>query len=168
MNLLIIMILMISLMTCFVNHPLTLGFILLVQTLMIALLTGIMSLNFWSSYIIFIIMIGGLLILFIYMTSVASNEKFKFSFKLLSMMMFMFTFVMLMCLYLDKFLITFNMKMIETFSIQENMNLSLFLNKFIHFPYNMIYTIMVVYLLITLIAVVKMTTKTKKALRKNF
>nr|APX40002.1 NADH dehydrogenase subunit 6 [Cryptocephalus obliteratifer] len=168
MTLLVLMIILSAILCCFMNHPLTLGFILLLQTMMVALLTGMMSMNFWSSYIIFLIMIGGMLILFIYMTSIASNEKFKFSSKLF---MFMTLFTILMTsttLFLDKFLMSQKFKLIETFSTQENINIQLFLNKFINFPFNMIYMMMVIYLLITLIAIVKMSSKTKSPLRKNF
>nr|APX40678.1 NADH dehydrogenase subunit 6 [Cryptocephalus aureolus] len=164
----VLMTLILATLCCFMNHPLTLGFVLLSQTMMIALMTGLMSLNFWSSYIIFLVMIGGMLILFIYMTSIASNEKFKFSLNTLlyttiAVLMGFFT-----SLFIDKFLISQKFKMIETFSIQENIDPQFFLNKFINFPHNMMYLMMVIYLLITLIAVVKITSKTKGTLRKNF
>nr|APX40236.1 NADH dehydrogenase subunit 6 [Cryptocephalus tibialis] len=164
---LLLMIMMMSILSCFMNHPLTLGFILLIQTILVAILTGLMSLNFWSSYIIFLVMIGGLLILFVYMTSVASNEKFKFSFKLFLLTIFM-TLMALMMLSLDNFFFSQKFKMIEIFSMQEKINPQFFINKFINFPHNMIYLIIVIYLLITLIAVVKITMKTKGTLRKNF
>nr|APX40184.1 NADH dehydrogenase subunit 6 [Cryptocephalus quadripunctatus] len=165
---LILTILMTTTLCCFMNHPLTLGFILLLQTIMIALLTGLLSLNFWSSYIIFLIMIGGLLILFIYMTSVASNEKFKFSTKLFLLMTFFMLNTTVIFFFLDKFLMSQKLNMIETFPMYENIKPQFFLNKFINFPHNLIYLMMVIYLLITLIAIVKITSKTKGTLRKNF
>nr|APX40145.1 NADH dehydrogenase subunit 6 [Cryptocephalus lusitanicus] len=165
---LVLMILMTTTLCCFMNHPLTLGFILLLQTMMIALLTGLLSLNFWSSYIIFLIMIGGMLILFIYMTSVASNEKFKFSSKLFLLMSFFMLNMMMIFFFLDKFLMSQKLNVIETFSMHENINTQFFLNKFINFPHNLIYLMTVIYLLITLIAIVKITNKTKGTLRKNF
>nr|APX40587.1 NADH dehydrogenase subunit 6 [Cryptocephalus rufipes] len=168
MTLLTLLILTTSILACLVNHPLTLGFVLLLQTIVIALLTGFMSLNFWPSYIIFIIMIGGLLILFIYMTSVASNEKFKFSLKLLLSIILTSLLSMVLVLFLDKFFMAQKIKTTEIFSIMEKINPQLFLNKFINFPHNLIYLMMVIYLLITLIAVVKITSKSKGTLRKNF
>nr|AVJ52596.1 NADH dehydrogenase subunit 6 [Sphyrocoris obliquus] len=59
------------------SHPLSMGFILILQTLIIAISAGMMLSNFFFSYIIMIIMLSGALVLFIYMASVASNEKFK-------------------------------------------------------------------------------------------
>nr|APX40717.1 NADH dehydrogenase subunit 6 [Cryptocephalus bipunctatus] len=168
MTLLMSIIIITAILCCFMNHPLTLGSILLIQTIMISLLTGIMSLNFWSSYIIFLVMIGGMLILFIYMTSIASNEKFKFSFNLLLLMMSIISAAIGLSLFLDKFLMTQKFKSIETFPTQENINFELFINKFINFPHNMIYMMMVIYLLITMVAIVKISSKSKSTLRKNF
>nr|AVJ52592.1 NADH dehydrogenase subunit 6 [Psacasta neglecta] len=70
---------MISLAILFLwlKHPLSMGFILILQTMIIAVMAGMMLSNFFFSYIIMIIMLSGALVLFIYMASVASNEKFK-------------------------------------------------------------------------------------------
>nr|APX40171.1 NADH dehydrogenase subunit 6 [Cryptocephalus moraei] len=167
MTLFMLMTIVVSINCCFMNHPLTLGFSLLLQTIIVALFTGYMSLNFWSSYIIFLIMIGGLLILFTYMTSIASNEKFKFSFKLLLLNLVLFL-IMLIPTFMDKLLIFPKIKFLETFYFNSNMKIEFFLNKFINFPHNMIYLLIVIYLLITMIAVVKITLKTKSTLRKKF
>nr|APX39565.1 NADH dehydrogenase subunit 6 [Cryptocephalus pusillus] len=168
MTLLTLLTLFASMLSCCMSHPLTLGLTLFIQTTTIALLTGFMALNFWPSYIIFIIMIGGLLILFIYMTSIASNEKFKFSTKLLSIISTLSLASASLFLMWDKFLMSSKISMIETFSFQENINPQFFLNKFINYPYNLIYLMMVIYLLITLIAIVKITSKSKSTLRKKF
>nr|YP_009654794.1 NADH dehydrogenase subunit 6 [Eurygaster testudinaria]QCI09349.1 NADH dehydrogenase subunit 6 [Eurygaster testudinaria] len=70
---------MISLAVLFLwlKHPLSMGFILILQTMTISVISGLMLNNFFFSYIIMIIMLSGALVLFIYMASVASNEKFK-------------------------------------------------------------------------------------------
>nr|YP_009002523.1 NADH dehydrogenase subunit 6 [Cherax robustus]CDL72600.1 NADH dehydrogenase subunit 6 [Cherax robustus] len=59
------------------NHPLSMGLTLLVQTVLICILTGLFNSSFWFSYILFLIFLGGMLILFIYVASLASNEPFK-------------------------------------------------------------------------------------------
>nr|YP_009918116.1 NADH dehydrogenase subunit 6 [Torleya grandiforceps]QLP89018.1 NADH dehydrogenase subunit 6 [Torleya grandiforceps] len=61
------------------NHPLAMGLVLLIQTVLISLLTGILNSSFWMSYILFLVFLGGMLVLFIYMTSLASNEMFSIS-----------------------------------------------------------------------------------------
>nr|YP_010175364.1 NADH dehydrogenase subunit 6 [Cincticostella fusca]QSL98504.1 NADH dehydrogenase subunit 6 [Cincticostella fusca] len=78
-SLLILMILNVSGLFIFMTHPLAMGLILLVQTCLVALLTGSLSPTFWFSYILFLVFLGGMLVLFIYMTSLASNEMFSLS-----------------------------------------------------------------------------------------
>nr|YP_009757483.1 NADH dehydrogenase subunit 6 [Bruchidius uberatus]QIM59430.1 NADH dehydrogenase subunit 6 [Bruchidius uberatus] len=145
------------LMFMFLKHPLSMGLILLIQTIMTALMTGLMNLNFWFSYILFLIMIGGLLILFIYMTSIASNEKFKFSSSLF-MLFFFNLMISLFLLLMDQW---FPSLIFNSFDIlKQNIyiyNYSFLLNKYFNYPNNMIVYMMIIYLLITLIMTVKIT-----------
>nr|QEI26528.1 NADH dehydrogenase subunit 6 [Eurydema ventralis] len=67
----------ISLILLTLNHPLSMGLILIMQTLITSIIIGYMMESFLFSYIIIIIMLSGALVLFIYMASVASNEKFN-------------------------------------------------------------------------------------------
>nr|DAA06218.1 TPA_exp: truncated NADH dehydrogenase subunit 6 [Drosophila persimilis] len=60
-------------------HPLAMGLTLLIQTIFICLISGLMTKSFWYSYILFLIFLGGMLVLFIYVTSLASNEMFNLS-----------------------------------------------------------------------------------------
>nr|AML25650.1 NADH dehydrogenase subunit 6 [Staphylinidae sp. BMNH 1274706] len=160
----IIMILtLFSTMIILSKHPLSMGLILLIQTILIALLTGNLYLNFWFSYILFLIMIGGMMILFIYMTNIASNEKFQFSHKMFSYTLIM-TFLFLILIYFYYELIN---QYLFTKNFTSNMNFYLNLNKFINFPLNFILIMMISYLLITLIAVVKITDINLGPLRKN-
>nr|UGS80487.1 NADH dehydrogenase subunit 6 [Nepiomorpha sp. NespEL] len=61
------------------NNPLSLGLTLIFQTIMVGLMLGNLSKSFWFFYILIMIFIGGMLILFIYVTSIFPNEKFSFS-----------------------------------------------------------------------------------------
>nr|UFR82874.1 NADH dehydrogenase subunit 6 [Jumnos ruckeri] len=144
-----------SLTIMFIKHPLSMGLTLLSQTITIALTLGMFNLNFWYSYIMFLIMIGGMLVLFIYMTSVASNEKFKFSIKMLTMIMIIFLISSSFFLIIDHFMININNSYEETLTYTSDYKLSL--NKFLNMPLMFILLLMIVYLLITLIAVVKIT-----------
>nr|QXT44385.1 NADH dehydrogenase subunit 6 [Apicotermes arquieri]QXT44502.1 NADH dehydrogenase subunit 6 [Apicotermes arquieri] len=74
---------MTSLMFTQMKHPLAMGMMLLLQTTMVCLISGTMYSSFWFSYILFMIMIGGMLVLFMYMTSLASNEMFSPSNKMM-------------------------------------------------------------------------------------
>nr|AMP43700.1 NADH dehydrogenase subunit 6 [Chrysops silvifacies] len=143
------------------NHPLAMGLLLLIQTLMICLLTGLFTKTFWFSYILFLIFIGGMLVLFIYVTSLASNEMFSMSMKMTFMMIYFIVLIMMFSLFIDK-------SMISSFFMNNEMNNitqltsyimenSISLNKLYNFPTNIITLILINYLLLTLIAVVKIT-----------
>ena len=59
-----------------IKHPLSMGAVLLFQTLIIAVFSGLILPSFWYSYILVLVFLGGILILFIYVASMAANEKF--------------------------------------------------------------------------------------------
>nr|YP_002265572.1 NADH dehydrogenase subunit 6 [Priasilpha obscura]ACF35118.1 NADH dehydrogenase subunit 6 [Priasilpha obscura] len=167
MNMILSLTLIMSLMFLFLNHPLSFGLILLIQTILISMITGNMSLNYWYSYMLMLIMVGGMLILFMYMTSIASNEKFKFSFKLMIFML-LSAIIMSMLLMIDHYFLNF-------FSLNENMikqdNFSYFyisMNKYLNFPSIIIFLTIIIYLFITLIAVVKITNINYGPLRQKF
>nr|YP_010411492.1 NADH dehydrogenase subunit 6 [Callirhopalus sedakowii]URN73823.1 NADH dehydrogenase subunit 6 [Callirhopalus sedakowii] len=144
-----------SLIFCFLNHPLSFGFIILSQTILISLISGILNLDYWFSYIIFLIMIGGMLVLFIYMTSIASNEKFKFKKKLLMTMIFPFMYLGF-SMFTDNFFMLMNLLDYDSLN-QTIMNINMSMNKYMNMPSMLIMITMMIYLLITLIAIVKIT-----------
>lgn len=61
------------------SHPIRMGIMLILHTLVVGVATGIMADNFIFSYILFLVILGGVLVLFIYITSLVSNEVFYFS-----------------------------------------------------------------------------------------
>jgi NADH-ubiquinone oxidoreductase chain 6 len=63
----------------FLSHPVSIGLFLIVHTLVVGLFTGLFIGNFWFSYILFLVILGGVLVLFIYITSLSSNQKFQLS-----------------------------------------------------------------------------------------
>nr|YP_009935567.1 NADH dehydrogenase subunit 6 [Omosita colon]QNS37172.1 NADH dehydrogenase subunit 6 [Omosita colon]QVG61296.1 NADH dehydrogenase subunit 6 [Omosita colon] len=167
MNFLILMSWSMSFIFLFLNHPLSFGFILLMQTIAISLISGFMNYNYWFSYILFLVMIGGMLILFIYMTSIASNEKFKFSFKLFISLISMIL-IMIIIMMIDQYF--FNNLNInnDMYNFNMNINNTFSLNKFMNYPnYSMLFMIFI-YLYITLIAVTKISNINKGPLRQKF
>nr|QNG56181.1 NADH dehydrogenase subunit 6 [Cucujus sp. MJ-2020] len=164
MNIIISLFITLTFMFLFMNHPLSFGLILLSQTILISLISGMISSNFWYSYILFLIMVGGMLVLFIYMTSIASNEKFKFSSKL---------FILTSMTPLTYFLLLTDTFMINSVNYNEPSNSSLLnfsfsMNKYMNWPMNMLYSMIIIYLFITLIAVVKITNINYGPLRQKF
>nr|UDF83753.1 NADH dehydrogenase subunit 6 [Trichopsidea sp.] len=143
-----------------INHPMAMGLMLLIQTLLVCIITGSMSKTFWFSYMLFLIFLGGMLILFIYVTSLASNEMFSLSMKLTTIS-FIILMIMMCMMMVDK---TTIMPFINNTEINQLTNLnsyinenSLNLNKLYNFPTNLMTILLMNYLLLTLIAIVKIT-----------
>nr|YP_010968364.1 NADH dehydrogenase subunit 6 [Isomyia nebulosa]WNO18612.1 NADH dehydrogenase subunit 6 [Isomyia nebulosa] len=153
------------------KHPLAMGLTLLIQTTLVCLMTSLMTKSSWFSYILFLVFLGGMLVLFIYVTSLASNEMFSFSIKLLMISSLMFLSMMMIFIFIDKNLLM-QYKNLELKSIY-NLNTyimenSLSLNKLYNYPTNILTILLMNYLLITLIAVVKITKLFKGPLRPMF
>nr|UBS94014.1 NADH dehydrogenase subunit 6 [Oliarus cf. filicicola HI01081] len=107
-----------SMLAMIVKHPISMGSILMIQSSMTLILSMTLTKNSWYSMILFITFSGGIMVMFSYMSSIASNEKFKFSIKM-SMLIFMLFLINMFMLY-DKTLL-FNTNWMETsIFIQEN------------------------------------------------
>lgn len=61
----------------FLSHPLSIGVSLLIITVIISLIVGVFHSSLWVSYATVLILLGGLLVIFIYVALLASNEIFK-------------------------------------------------------------------------------------------
>nr|UPU95844.1 NADH dehydrogenase subunit 6 [Parachronistis sp.] len=151
-----------SLMMYFFNHPLSMGLMILMQTLLICILSGMLISTYWFSYILFLTFLGGLLVLFIYVSSIASNELFNFPLK----MKFLFIFMLILSfffsiLYMNLNWLNFNNKI----DMEKFFNFYLFFNNENKINLTKLYNnqtfflmlILIIYLFITLIAVVKIT-----------
>nr|YP_010946476.1 NADH dehydrogenase subunit 6 [Chorisoserrata biceps]WGO57194.1 NADH dehydrogenase subunit 6 [Chorisoserrata biceps] len=142
------------------NHPLIMGLILLMQTITLCMLSGMISQTFWFSYILFLIFLGGMLVLFIYVTSIASNEIASMSNKMIIMVLVIPTTVYLLM-------------EINPMKNQENSGMMItdpMINTFIkmyNMPNKLMIIMMAIYLFLTLIAVVKITEIFQGPLRKN-
>nr|YP_009169968.1 NADH dehydrogenase subunit 6 [Polypedilum vanderplanki]ALD88421.1 NADH dehydrogenase subunit 6 [Polypedilum vanderplanki] len=156
--------LLFSLMFFFSKHPLSMGMMLMMQTILIVLFSGMLNKTFWFSYSLFLIFLGGMLILFMYMTSIASNEQFKFKINFFIITL-LNIFIILMIFYfyfLSQKLMFFNkIHSMENLNIIFMKNLilenNLMLNKMYNFPMNLITILLINYLFLTLIVTVKIT-----------
>nr|YP_010309779.1 NADH dehydrogenase subunit 6 [Leptopalpus rostratus]UMR54896.1 NADH dehydrogenase subunit 6 [Leptopalpus rostratus] len=151
-----------SMIFLMLTHPLSLGMILLVQTTIISLMSGTFSYNFWFSYILFLVMIGGMLILFIYMTSIASNEKFSFIMKPMWLTMFM-----LMILIPASTLFSADLIISNSMTNNNITETTISMIKYTYIPMNMILMFMIMYLFMTMIAIVKIIEKNSGPLRQK-
>nr|YP_010835748.1 NADH dehydrogenase subunit 6 [Themus foveicollis]WFS86431.1 NADH dehydrogenase subunit 6 [Themus foveicollis] len=160
-----LMMIFLAITPLFLKHPITMGLNLLIQTIVIALITGFMALNFWMSYLIFLVMIGGMLILFMYMTSIASNEKFVFSKILLIILVaysMMFLSIMIFNVYEP-----FSIKNIDSNEFIKNSLYEFSPNKYFMNNSKFILAILIIYLFITLIAIVSISSNSFGPLRQN-
>nr|YP_010953078.1 NADH dehydrogenase subunit 6 [Trichochrysea japana]WMQ75987.1 NADH dehydrogenase subunit 6 [Trichochrysea japana] len=160
-----IMMLPFSTLIFMLNHPLSMGFNILIITIMISMITGMMNSTYWFSYILFLVMIGGMLILFMYMTSIASNEKFKFSYKIIITsisMIFMSTFFIW-----NNEKINFNYKTQEISQLFMKTNNMIMNLKYFSNPMTTLLICSLIYLLITMIMIVKITKKEKGPIRQK-
>nr|AFQ62164.1 NADH dehydrogenase subunit 6 [Endomychus coccineus] len=148
------LILMISILFIIFSHPITMGMMLLIQTILISLNISMLNFNSWYSYILILIMIGGMLILFIYMTSIASNEKFNFSYLNLFTIFIIF--------------IPINFMNKSIFNFNSNYNFNLSMSKFYNMPSSLIMLMIIFYLLLTMIAIVKICKLNKGTLQQKF
>nr|UQJ75271.1 NADH dehydrogenase subunit 6 [Pterotermes occidentis]URX54393.1 NADH dehydrogenase subunit 6 [Pterotermes occidentis] len=142
-------------------HPLAMGMMLLMQTTMMCLISGLMHQSFWFQYILFMVFIGGMLVLFIYVASLASNEMFSLSTK----MTMTATTIILMSTMIKDWTTT-NSK--ETMNITTmNNEIITMTSKLYNQPSGTLTIIMALYLLMTLIVVVKITNISKGPLRQT-
>nr|UFZ13148.1 NADH dehydrogenase subunit 6 [Ctenochauliodes punctulatus] len=166
MEIIIIFSLLMSLNFILTNHPLSMGLILLIQTILICLISGLMMQSFWFSYILFLIMLGGMLVLFIYMTSLASNELFSLSTKMIIINLMTMTILMIMLfMYNTHYINNMNLDSSLIYYIMNQEN-SIELNKLYNFPTMNLTLILINYLFLTLIIVVNITNINYGPLRK--
>nr|AII41667.1 NADH dehydrogenase subunit 6 [Allopsontus sp. 2 JZ-2014] len=159
------MIFLTNLIMISLKHPVAMGLMLMIQTIMISLLLGKMYLSFWFSYILVLIFLGGLLVLFLYVASLASNELFSIKIKINLIV----TFLLLTTIFMFMNNLPTPVKMSEgacplTYS-PDSMLLNT-LSKFYTLTVSPLTIALISYLLLTLIAVVKITKKDLGPLRK--
>lgn len=142
-----------------INHPLAIGLILLCQTLIISLITGLLSTTFWFSYILFLVFLGGILVLFIYVTSLASNEIFSISSQTLILRVVFFSGLFVISLFNDPsmWLSPNTSDQILCASSLLDPSLSNLLIKLYNNPTHLLTLLLVIYLFLTLVAVVTIT-----------
>nr|YP_009500737.1 NADH dehydrogenase subunit 6 [Lanthanaphalara mira]AWU48958.1 NADH dehydrogenase subunit 6 [Lanthanaphalara mira] len=59
-----------------VTHPLFLGLLIILQTIMVSIITRLMSSSSWLPLTMFLVVVGGLMVIFMYSTSITSNNIF--------------------------------------------------------------------------------------------
>nr|YP_010381706.1 NADH dehydrogenase subunit 6 [Augilina triaina]UDL72081.1 NADH dehydrogenase subunit 6 [Augilina triaina] len=155
------------------KHPVTLGFLLLIQTTLISMNMFKFLESTWYSYILFITIIGGMMVMFMFMASISSNEKFEMmKFKTsISLMIFMLILMMMMNLNFKEILNFENehmLKMEEKKLIFQEFQETYSTFKFFNFNKNLITIIMMLILLITMISVNNIASSFEGPLKKTY
>nr|AHA52497.1 NADH dehydrogenase subunit 6 [Cardiochiles fuscipennis] len=79
-------------------HPFNLCLFLIIYVILVCIKMNYLIANFWYSYILFLIMIGGVMVLFMYFTSISSNEEFFFNYKYILYWLLKMFFFFIVCL----------------------------------------------------------------------
>nr|YP_011010196.1 NADH dehydrogenase subunit 6 [Halobates micans]WPW46720.1 NADH dehydrogenase subunit 6 [Halobates micans] len=142
------------------KHPLSMGFNLILITFLSSIMMSIWMKYTWYSYILVLVMLGGMLVLFMYMASIASNEIMKFSFKTLIMMII--SMIISMAL-LKEEVMSYGSTIIQTMDGQQNMSMM----KLFNTQSSIITIMMALYLLMTMIYVIFITNTFEGPMRKK-
>nr|AAS18915.1 NADH dehydrogenase subunit 6 [Achelia bituberculata] len=145
-----------------IKSPLMLVILILMQTIMLSLMIFYTHMSFWMSYILILIFLGGMLVIFIYIASLSSNEKFNVSWNNYIYMIFflMGTMIFMYCM-------NENNLISQIFNF--NKNLLFYQSDYVTNMYSfsmMLSTLfLALYLMITLFIIVKMSNMNKGPLR---
>nr|YP_009253048.1 NADH dehydrogenase subunit 6 [Vollenhovia emeryi]ANA91981.1 NADH dehydrogenase subunit 6 [Vollenhovia emeryi] len=173
MNLFImIMFLTLLLLVSNYTHPITMMLILLMYTLAIIMLMSMWSNNYLFSILMFLMMISGLFVIFLYFSSLIMNEQYSYNFSFFlssSMLMNMILFIYLisMNLPINLNLLNPSQKFMDSTPLM-NINSPSFINimKIYMYPLNNITILTMFYLLLALFSIIKICSLKNLALRK--
>nr|YP_009501889.1 NADH dehydrogenase subunit 6 [Arytainilla spartiophila]AWU48854.1 NADH dehydrogenase subunit 6 [Arytainilla spartiophila] len=145
-------------LVCF--HPVSFSIILLLQTISISYLMRSLTQSSWIPFTVFLVMVGGLMILFLYITSICSNKKPNFIYPSISQT----SYILITLLFLN------NLKNFNSFCENLN-NKDLFNMEFIKLflPTNIFSSnFLFLYLLFMLIIMIEILSASKGPMRKKY
>nr|YP_009562013.1 NADH dehydrogenase subunit 6 [Traulia nigritibialis]QAU54104.1 NADH dehydrogenase subunit 6 [Traulia nigritibialis] len=151
------------------NHPMSMMILIILQTLLVGFMMGTMMESFWLSYILFLTFLGGMLVLFIYITSIASNEMFQIKSIMMIFTLMLWVIITLTLIYMNKMMFIDLIKNTETMNINNSINyqeMTMSLEKLYNKPTFIITMMMMIYLFLALLAVVKITNINQGPIRK--
>nr|YP_010735843.1 NADH dehydrogenase subunit 6 [Phytomastax pentaspinula]WEL32813.1 NADH dehydrogenase subunit 6 [Phytomastax pentaspinula] len=157
-----------NMMFIMTSHPMTMVITILMQTLMICTISGMIMESFWLSYLLFLIMLGGMMVLFMYITSIASNEMLKFNMNIITIMLVSIT--IMISINIDKYMVFYDSNNSEMCSFNQMINIketSELMKKLYNQPTYIMSMMMMVYLLFTMIVVIKIINIKQGPVRKT-
>nr|YP_009139051.1 NADH dehydrogenase subunit 6 [Cacopsylla coccinea]AKE49766.1 NADH dehydrogenase subunit 6 [Cacopsylla coccinea] len=142
------------------THPISFGVILLLQTTLLSICTRMLLNSSWIPLTMFLVMIGGLMILFLYITSICSNKKPTF----IQPSFYQMTLMFLVWIFLKNFEIPVFMN--EFLNVKDFCNME-FIK--LYLPLNIFSSnFMFLYLLVMLIIMIEILSLNKGPMRKKY
>lgn len=132
-----------------VSHPVRMGIVVCISSIPVIILIGHFFINFWFRYLSFLVLLGAILVLFMYVRSLVSNEIFS----LISMKSWIINFFIIYFIFYAFSLNLFELHLV--FDIGELFNEN----------YYEIIGFLICYLLLTLLVIVKLVQLFKGPLR---
>lgn len=151
------------------RHPISIILFIILQTFLVGLITGTIMESYWLSYILFLTFLGGILVLFIYITRIASNEMFQPKSITIIITLTIWILIISTLIILDIMIFIDFFKNTETINIDNSINyqeITISLQKLYNRPTFIITIIIIIYLFLALLAVVKITNINQGPIRK--
>nr|YP_010034072.1 NADH dehydrogenase subunit 6 [Colobopsis nipponica]QOW83446.1 NADH dehydrogenase subunit 6 [Colobopsis nipponica] len=152
------------------NHPIIMMIILLIYSSLICINMCLWKSNYLYSIFLFLMMISGLLIIFLYFSSLISNEQLKFNYKfiyymiLMNFLLFILTYKKIKSLS-NMFIYKYSFNEITPILNINNMKFNNIMNLF-EYPLNNITIMTMFYLLFSLFSIIKICSTQYLSLRK--
>lgn len=143
------------------SHPLTLGFVLIILSVIFSILIFLRARSTWISFVLMIVFLRGSIVIFIYITSISSNEIIDFKFKYTPII------AALLLIYALNywFLPSPAIKSLNPLNNAINRNSIEIIYKTYNISLNFFTLFMIIYLLLIIIVAVKITIISKTPLR---
>nr|YP_009648519.1 NADH dehydrogenase subunit 6 [Camponotus concavus]QCE31805.1 NADH dehydrogenase subunit 6 [Camponotus concavus] len=151
------------------NHPIMIMVTLLIYSSMICLNMSLWKSNYILSIFLFLMMISGLLIIFLYFSSLISNEQFKLKINYyiipLTLINMIFSYYLMNLGPLNLFIHKYKFHESYTIPYINKMNFNNILNLY-EYPLNNLTILSMLYLLLSLFAIIKVCSLKYMSLRK--
>nr|QTF76087.1 NADH dehydrogenase subunit 6 [Franklinothrips vespiformis] len=143
------------------TNSMLLGIFVIIQALIYSTFVSFNMNSSWYGYILFLIMLGGILIIFMFVISISSNQILYVSFnKLFISMMF------IILLLIPTILMNFSKEMTEISSLLLSENENTFLiSKIFTYSYMKMTLLVILYLFLSMISIVKIAESKKGSFR---
>lgn len=145
-------------------HPITLIIILIIIRFLICLKINFLKKSI-ISFILFLIIIGGLIVIYIYITRLANNELFSFNYKFIKINFYKILptiFILLIIFFSAQYIFNYP---IESFNIFESNYNYKFINILYKEQYNKLTFFIIIYLYYSIICIINICYKFKAPLR---